>query len=71
MSDPLAEVLTRKFLELPKDHYPNFAGRYLARAAREFIAAEIEAAYDAHYGIGREGRDGMVDAARIARGETE
>jgi hypothetical protein len=60
--DPLAEVLRAFWQHGTWDD--------AARAARDHIAAEIEAAYNANYGIGREGRDGMMDAARIARGRT-
>jgi hypothetical protein len=64
--DPLAEAL-REASEYPWGQTSADWEAY-ARVAREHIAAEIEAAYNANYGIGREGRDGMVDAARIARG---
>ena len=59
--DPLVEALREALREWDGDCFA------LARAAREHIAAEIDerAAMD----FGCEWRDGMEDAARIARGQ--
>jgi hypothetical protein len=60
--DPLADVIAREFDALG---YPSASAA--ARAAREHIAAEIEADA-AHLLPGMTHRDEMEDAARIARG---
>ncbi len=61
-ADPLADVLRGAWLQ-KGNHYPSWAE--VARAAREHIAAEIEARYD----ITEPWNYGVKYAARIARGQ--